>query len=158
MSHRSRGRFVLADAGFWIGFCDTRDSKHEQSVAILDSMSRCQWVVPWPILYEVVGTRFVKRPSIVERLNRALDADTAVSRVDDRPYRERALSVTLSWAVAKKRTVSLVDMVLRLMIEDQIPPLHALVTFNPGDFTDSCRRARIPLICDAGGASSFTLF
>jgi len=62
---------------------------------------------------------------------------------DDSPYREEALDDHMRWP---RRTLSLVDRVIRSMIEDQKPLFDFLLTYNSGDFEDACRRYGIPLI------------
>ena len=54
---------ILIDSGFLFGIYDEGDQHHESAKRIeewLDSEGRKR-VVAWPILYETLGTRFVKR-------------------------------------------------------------------------------------------------
>lgn len=104
-------------------------------------------MLPWPLLYEVLRARFVRQPLNVERLRRALRR-VAFERVEDSPYRERAFQVTIQSAIAARRSLSLVETVLRLMIEDPALRVDAMITYNAGDFFDSCRRRRIPIVRD----------
>jgi hypothetical protein len=41
------------------------------------------------------------------------------------------------------RALSLVDAVLRLVLVDRNVKIDALITFNPGDFSDICQRSGI---------------
>ncbi|MDZ7760804.1 MAG: hypothetical protein U5L00_11175 [Desulfovermiculus sp.] len=41
------------------------------------------------------------------------------------------------------RSLSLVDAVLRLVLVDRNVKIDALITFNPGDFSDICQRSGI---------------
>lgn len=148
MSLSRINKSVLTDAGFWIGLCDPSDGSHSISAAIFESASRFTLVLPWPLLYEVLRTRLVRQALDVQRFERALRR-VRIERIDDTPYREQALEATLRSATASQRSISLVDMVLRLMIENVHLRVHAVITYNPGDFADSCRRRRIPLIRDA---------
>lgn len=101
-------------------------------------------LVPWPTLYEFMGTALTRRHERVARLAETF-LSPGVERIDDRPYREGALAACLG-RDARRRPMSLVDRVLRLMIEDASIRLHAVVTFNPGDFADVCRSRDLELL------------
>jgi hypothetical protein len=64
--------------------------------------------------------------------------------VPDDDYREKALSNTYS--LVRKRPMALVDMSIRLMLEDVKLNINAMITFNVGDFVDICTSNRIELI------------
>lgn len=138
-------KFIMADTGFWIGLCDRSDSFYKASAALFEPLCRFNVVVPWPLFYEVLRTRCVKQRSMVETFARSLRS-AEVHRIDDSKYREKALDIVLGTAGQGKRAISLVDMVLRLIIEDEGVRLHGLVTYNSPDFQDSCRRRRIPML------------
>jgi predicted nucleic acid-binding protein len=142
-------KVVLADTGFWLGLCDGFDQHHEASARLFESVTRYTVVMAWPVLYEVLRTRLVRCVRGVERFERVL-RDASIQRIDDGHYREHALQSTLQWATQGRRAISLVDMVLRLMIEDDLHfRVHALITFNGRDFADSCRRRGIAMVRDA---------
>ena len=60
-----------------------------------------------------------------------------VERLDDFKYRDDAYEAIVS--TASRRPMSLVDMVMRLMLEDVEVRVNGLLTFNPKDFHDVCR-------------------
>ena len=52
------------------------------------------------------------------------------------------------------RPISLVDMVIRKMLDDVDLKTDAIITFNPGDFDDVCRKNKKMLIFDSRIASA----
>lgn len=145
-------RHILADAGFWIGLSDSRDGQHRTSHAIYERLRHFRVLAPWPVLYEVLRTKSVKRPSTLESLEQGLKS-LGVELLPDEKYREGALSVV--WARRGNRNLSLVDVVLRMVVEDADIRVDGLVTYNPGDFADSCRKRGVVMIQRAEELSSF---
>ena len=47
---------------------------------------------------------------------------------------------------ARARPISLVDMVMRLMLENVNVPVSGLLTFNPKDFHDVCRKRGLEML------------
>ena len=105
----------------------------------------CRHVLPWPVLYETLRTRFIRRPLQVQRFESFLKRPNAVL-LDDGAYKRQALDNTLSSARGRERAFSLVDNVLRLIIEDRNVKLHCLFSFNPTDFADVCARRQIEIV------------
>ncbi len=149
------GKFILADTGFWIGLCDTKDDHSKISKEIFESLKQFWIVLPWPLLYEVLRTRFVKHLSKVNQFQQVLrTAD--VQKINDMPYREHALEKTIALDHLSKRSISLVDMVLRFMIEDVNLKIDGIITYNHKDFIDSCQRRQIPIISKPSDITTFT--
>lgn len=138
-------KFVLLDSGFWIALYDPADGHHSAARELLGQIDGARLVLPWPILYEVLRTRFVRRRDVVRAFVRRARAPQA-EQIDDAPYREQALAVVFDFAAGHERPVSLVDMVLRLMLDDVALRIDGLVTFNVRDFADVCRRRRIEIL------------
>jgi hypothetical protein len=69
-----------------------------------------------------------------------------VIRIDDTPYRDDAYQLTWNMALRGKRPISLVDMVLRLMLDSTDVRVHYMLTFNPADFSDICRRQLVQML------------
>jgi predicted nucleic acid-binding protein len=134
---------VLTDTGFWYAFYDARDSYHTRAEAKGDLLETSNVLLPWPCLYETLNTRFAKNGIAVRRFE-ALLRRPHVIRVPDEPYRESALEATLT-TVAVRR-MALVDMVIRLILDDVNVRKHGLLTFNPRDFSDLCRKHRIEML------------
>ena len=67
-----------------------------------------------------------------------------VEHLDDAPYREDAYAQTIG--TARTRPISLVDTVIRLVLEDVRVRVDGLLTFNQKDFHDVCRRRRVEML------------
>ena len=140
---------LLVDTGYFIALHDERDehyatAKQHQHLLELHSV-----VLPWPILYETINTRFAKRPGVLMQID-AIVAKRNTLLLDDSPYRETAYRQVLEFS--RKRPLSLVDVVLRAVIEDVNVHVSALLTFNTGDFYDVCWPLHVELPCSADPA------
>ena len=135
-------RLVLADTGFWIALYDARDQYHVMAVKIMEQPALGTFLFPWPLHYELLRTRFVKRAGWVESFL-GIIKEQRIKTIDDSTYREGALRLTMDWARNKQRSISLVDMVVRLVLDDPQHRIHELITFNPRDFSDVCRERGI---------------
>jgi hypothetical protein len=89
--------------------------------------------------------RFVKNSMAVARYE-AFMRDCDVQRIDDAPYRDGALTQTIAAARDGKRSIALVDMVIRFMLDDVNVRSNYLITFNKKDFLDVCNRRRVELL------------
>ena len=67
-----------------------------------------------------------------------------VEHLDEVPYREDAYEQTIR--TARTRPMSLVDMVMRLMLDDVNVRVDGLLTFNPRDFHDVCRTRGLEML------------
>lgn len=138
---------LLVDTGYFIALHDERDEHYataRQHQRLLDLHSV---VLPWPILYETINTRFAKRPGVLTQID-AIVTKRNTLLLDDSPYRETAYRQVLQ--TSRKRPLSLVDAVLRAVIEDVNVHVCALLTFNAGDFYDVCWPFRVELPCSSG--------
>lgn len=138
---------ILTDTCFWIGLIDKDDQYHDESVKVYDQINKFEIILPWPIYYEVLRTRFMRRPLYVDLFFRELKRPN-IKTIDDSPYKQKALDETLK--LAGKRQISLVDMVMRFMLDDAGMKIDYLVTFNESDFVDICRKRQISLYNKAG--------
>lgn len=100
-------------------------------------------LLPWPCLYETFNTRFAKNTIAVRRFE-ALLRQPHVIRLPDEPYREIALEAVMTTVTS--RSMSLVDMVIRLILDDVNVRKHGLLTFNEKDSSDLCRKNRIEIL------------
>ncbi len=94
-------------------------------------------------MYEVMKTRFVKRFDAVKNFEIYLENLKPIY-VDDRAYREPALEEAIQRS--GKRPLSLVDLVIRKILEDAQMNISAIVTFNTKDFADICVKRRIEIL------------
>lgn len=138
-------RKLLADTGFWIALLDEK-GEHYQSAG-----ERAAWldvatlIVPWPVLYETLRTKLVKRPERVVRLDEQMKRPN-VEFVEDRNYCLEAYSRTVDFSVRLRRPISMVDMVCRLLIADPEVRIDYLLTTNPKDFIDVCAKRQVELL------------
>lgn len=142
---RSVQKTALVDSGFWIALLDGRDEHHQSAQSKAETLLRLQYVVPWPTLYETLRTRFVRRPLLVGQFERFLKRPNA-TLLDDAKYKEDALELALAAAAGGRRQHSLVDHVLRLVIDDANVKLDCIFTFNVADFRDLCLRRRMEIV------------
>lgn len=137
---------ILVDSGVWYSLCDPRDRTVSREV-INDIHARVSVhtiVVPWPIVYETLRTRFVRSRPAMERFEHEIRSP-GVILLDDAPYRDDALAHAIEWSLRRGRPLSMVDCVLRLLLDDAQTRIQYLVTFNQRDFVDVCAARRIEL-------------
>jgi predicted nucleic acid-binding protein len=137
---------AIADTGFWIALFDPRDQNHASARARADWIELATLIVPWPILYETLRTRFVQRRDWLTRLNGRLKKPN-VEFIDDANYRDEAYALTVEYATRQRpRPISMVDMLCRLLIADPSIRVEYLLTTNPRDYLDVCRTRNVELI------------
>lgn len=139
----SFAKTVLTDSGFWYALYDARDPYHAQAEQREGLLQSSTLLLPWPCLYETFNTRFAKNKIAVGRFA-VLIRQPHVVLLPDEPYREAALEATIASAIS--RGVALVDMVIRLILDDINVRKHGLLTFNQRDFSDLCRKHRIEML------------
>jgi predicted nucleic acid-binding protein len=137
---------ILMDTGVWYALCDSRDRTVDPEI-IADIYARVQLhsiVVPWPIAYETLRTRFVRSRLALERFELEIKSPRVIF-LDVSSYREDALRLSIESSLRKGRPLSMVDCLIRLLIDDAKIKVSYLVSFNPGDFADICAARRIEL-------------
>jgi len=102
-------------------------------------------VVPWPILYETLRTRFVRRRDWVARLDQRLKRSN-VEFVDDRDYCDEAYALAVEHAMRLARPISMADILCRLLIADPAVRIDYLLTTNPADFHDVCTQHDVEML------------
>lgn len=136
---------ALVDTGFWIALFDPREARHQTAGRNEDLLEFVTLIIPWPTLYETLRTRFVRRPDWVVRLDERLKKAN-VGFIDDRDYREAAYSLAVEYSTRRRRPISMVDMMCRLLLDDPNVRVDYLLTTNPGDFADLCRQHNVTLL------------
>ncbi len=134
---------ILVDTGFWIALFDPQQAEHENARAKADYVELATLIVPWPTLYETLRTRFVRRPDWVTRFDERLKKPS-VKFIDDGDYRQEAYSLVIE--SSRRRPISMVDMLCRLLIDDPNVRIDYLLTTNPRDFADVCRQRGVTLL------------
>lgn len=138
---------ILVDSCFWYALFDSSDKYHSKAQDMKDYLDFGNIILPFPILYETLNTRFSKRDSWMSIFEEYTKKETTYL-VPDTEYREEALTNTFFYSLGKKRPMALVDISIRLMLEDVKLNVNTLITFNVADFVDVCTSKRIELISD----------
>ena len=141
----SINKTALVDSGFWIALLDERDEHYKEAQQKAETLLHLRYIFPWPILYETLRTRFVRRPLAVRKFESFLKRPNT-TYLEDAKYRMDALAATLSDRPQGGRAFSLVDNVLRMIISDMSVRVDYVLTFNVGDFADVCRRRQVEMI------------
>lgn len=136
---------IILDTCFWRAIYDSKDAHYlkAQSIAakFIDNIAY-KILVPYPTMYELLRIEFVKNKAILSSVGTLLNKE-CFEKICDVKYRDKALELTFS---NNKRNLSVVDNLIRLMLEDTNLRINGIVTFNVGDFNDVCRNKSITLI------------
>lgn len=136
---------ALVDTGFWIALFDPREPEHADANRNAYLIEQLTILVPWPILYETLRTRFVRRSDWILRLDSRLKQPNTVF-IDDESYCSEAYSIAVEHSVRFNRPISMVDILCRLLIEDPNINIDYMITINRKDFHDVCRKHNVELI------------
>jgi predicted nucleic acid-binding protein len=137
---------ILIDTCFWYALYDESDEHYKKAQTMVNYIqSGTTIVLPFPVLYETLDTRFCKRKGWVTSFNEIIHRGKTILISDDK-YKENALKQT--FFTNEKRPMSFVDMIIRFMLDDVDLNLNALITFNERDFIDVCHYRRIELISE----------
>lgn len=131
----------MVDTGFFFAMYEERDSHHVEAQDKRELLDLYSVILPWPVLYETINTRFCRRREIMARFDALIYSGNTVL-LDDTPYRVEAYQTAVRNV---RRPLSLVDAVLRAIIEDTNVAVTAILTFNQGDFHDVCRQHSVEL-------------
>ena len=135
---------LLVDTGFFFALWNGRDQYHASAEAKKSLLDESEIILPWPVLYETLNTRFVGLPGAIDWFDR-LVGSPSTELLDDSRYRNACYEAILTTA-RRGRRLSLVDAVLRSVIEDDNVRVEGMLTFNKRDFVDVCRQHRVELL------------
>jgi hypothetical protein len=130
---------LCVDTGYIYALYDRREiERHEVASDIFTRFidpgrSNHKIIFVWPVLYEALSTRFVRKS--------LLDFSRDLIALDRRCFND-AINFSDDF-----RCLSLVDRVIREALFDSDLKVDCLLTFNPGDFADVCRRRHLRLLC-----------
>lgn len=141
---------ILIDTGFWFAFYDEGDQYHKKAVEMMDSIQKHQILIPYPSLYETINTRFSKKTNWLSSFEHLIMSHICTLIQDDK-YKADTLNMTMASSLRNRRPISLVDMVIRQMLDDVNLKTDAIVTFNPEDFYDVCQHKNIMLVNEPSG-------
>ena len=138
---------ILVDTCVWYAIFDPRERPAERPAvdALAERIMTLTPIVPWPITYETLGTRFVKNRIALEGFERILKSPRTVF-LDDTPFRDAALEHSLSSSLHQKRPLSLSDCLLRVVMDSEDSRIDYLATYNLRDFHDVCASRRIEVL------------
>jgi predicted nucleic acid-binding protein len=135
---------ILIDTGFWFALFDDTDSKHRSALSIWDEIENSRVLLPWPTLYECVNSRFVKNVIAMRKFAKILKRANSIS-IDDKNYKETARDLAFDERNISDRKISLVDHVMRLMLNDKNLRIDAMLTVDEKDFFDACRKNNVDI-------------
>jgi predicted nucleic acid-binding protein len=136
---------ALVDTGVWFAMFDSRHPYYKEGQEKADLLEILQVVVPWPTMYEALRTRLVRNSYALARLETYLKSP-AIVYLDDLPYRDAALQLAFESSLRRRRPLSMIDCLIRLLIEDVNVKVHYLATCNLPDFRDVCIRRGVEII------------
>lgn len=136
---------VLIDTGFWFAKYKPTDQHHKQAMRVLLDPKIHYLLLPFPSFYEVFNTKFCKRQGDMNSLSAYLE-NFKKEYIDDDNYRYSALEITWLEGKLHKFPKSLVDNVIRGILDDPNIKVDALLTFNVEDFYDICIKNKIEII------------
>lgn len=135
---------LLIDTGFFYALHTKSDNWHKDADEKKNFLEGSKVILPWPVMYETLNTKFVGTPGAIDWFDRLVKSpDTEL--IDDRKYRDMCYRTVLT-RKAQERGLSLVDLVLRSVIEDKNVRVTSFLTFNPRDFADVCRQHRVAML------------
>lgn len=128
---------IVCDTCFWFGLLSPRDDYHLSALKIYEELLKnpqLRFIIPFPSLYETLNTAFCSNKTAMERFNEIV-RDKAEYVYDD-SYREEAFEQAMSQENISGRHFSLVDIIIRMIIEDNNVRKDAIITSNIRDFYD----------------------
>ena len=136
---------ILVDTGFWYAVFNKTDCYNELAESLLEKYfdkPAYEILVPFPTMYELLRTKFVKNKVALREIKEMFHS-CKITRCDDDAYRSCALELTLN---EPRRNISMVDNIIRLMLDDKSIAPKGLITFNVADFQDVCQKNHIEIL------------
>jgi len=143
---------VLVDSGFWYAYYDGKDTFHQDAQKIMSLLEHHRILIPYPSLYETIDTRFCRRRVWIDHFRELIKGPRCILVQDD-SYKANTIELSFNSSILNNRAISLVDMVIRQMLDDVDLKSDAVITFNPDDFVDICRKKKKIIISNANMAS-----
>ncbi len=138
-------QIILVDSAFFFALFHPKDNHHKEAIEKQDWLDEFRIVVPWPILYETINSKFVKSPEAIQKFENIMRRrDTEL--LDDSEYREQAYEETLALAKQGYGARSFVDSVLHAIIADVNVRISAMLTFDYRDFKRICASQKIEIL------------
>lgn len=140
-----RDKYYLIDTGFWIALISHKKGEEESIKAkkYYEGLRHKNVLIPWPTYYELFRDQFFNVHVDIKKFDNAMKG-LKIRIIDDAVYKERALKITRENSNEKNK-ISLVDNIIKLIIEDKHIQIDALVTVNKSDFYKDCFKHRVRL-------------
>lgn len=128
---------ILVDTGFWIALFDpAANLQYSDEVdRIIEEIMNENIIIPFPTLYEFVNSRLSRRDAR-DALKHMLDKPN-IQKLSDVKYREMALENFFIKSSFSYSDISLVDEVIKLIIDDKMIHIDYIVSFDSGLINDA---------------------
>lgn len=138
---------ILIDTCYWFALYNKRDNLHNKANNLLEYLTLCRVIIPYPSLYETINTRFAKNTEELKNFKNLLQNNN-FSLIDDDDYKADALELSFSSALVLNRPLSLIDIIIRQMLSDKKLNINYLISFNVADFIDVCTKHKIEILSE----------
>lgn len=140
-------KFILVDSCYWFGLLDPKDQYHNQAKELANIISDSKLIIPFPSLYEVLNSKFIKNEIGLKTLENLIKSDK-IFFIYDEAYRDSAIKNVYEIHRSPIPKISLVDSIIREILKDINVKIDALVTFNIKDFKDVCDKRNVITLPD----------
>ncbi|MBR8317593.1 MULTISPECIES: hypothetical protein [Burkholderia cepacia complex] len=137
---------ILVDTGVWYAMFVRRDqhaAEIQNKVEFLEAPYEV--VIPWPTVYETLKSGFVKHAKALDLFERFLK-NPHVRFLNAEQYLTDAFDLSFDLSLRRGRPMSMVDCLLRLLIDDVDVRIDGLLTFNARDFADICLKRNVSIL------------
>ncbi|WKW45491.1 hypothetical protein P3875_06780 [Myroides sp. JBRI-B21084] len=126
---------ILLDTGYWIALCNPEKEKEKQNVVkhitkLIDG-NNYKIIIPFPTLYEFLNSKLSRKGRQRFHLETELSKQK-YEKVYDEKYRKKALENFFKQFSFVNYDISLVDEIIKEMIEDTTLKTDIIVTFDNG--------------------------
>ena len=119
---------ILIDTGFWIALFDKRDYLSNEADRIAKEIETFNCIIPFPTLYEFINSNLSRRDTR-DQFERFIKQSN-VFRISDKKYKKDAFKNVFLNMKHGKQDVSLVDEVIKLMLQDKNLKIDYFVSFD----------------------------
>lgn len=122
----------LIDTGFWIALFNPgkEPEKSAEAEVIAELIESHNILIPFPTLYEFLNSKF-SRKGIALNFQKLISRPNYI-KICDKDYREKSILDFFNYAIQYKNDVSLVDEVIKGMIDDKNLKIDYVITFDLG--------------------------
>jgi predicted nucleic acid-binding protein len=126
---------ILLDTGYWIALFSSENEKEKQDVVeyvseLIDE-NNYTVIIPFPTLYEFLNSKLSRKGRQKFNLETELSKQK-YEKIYDNDYREKALKNFITQFSFVNTDISLVDEIIKEMIDDRNLKTDIIVTFDKG--------------------------